>query len=91
MEEVENLRERQRVLSQVSSSYHKVLDESDKCSQCDICKIKTKICIVHSKDLTKGKENLNLLLENKKASYNEADQSYEPDDNVKKFDKIFHA
>lgn len=39
----------------------------------------------------KGKDNLNLLLENYRATYKKDNLSYKSYNNVKKFDKIFHA
>lgn len=43
MEEVKILRKRQSISNQVSPLSHKVLVESEKCSQCDILKMKIKI------------------------------------------------
>lgn len=88
LEEIENLRERQDNLIRNFSSFHKVLDESIKCDQCENFKNKIDDLQNILDKFTKGRDNLNLMLGNQIASYNRIDIGYEPKNNSKHFINI---
>lgn len=88
LEKIESLRDRQCDLIVNTSSSHKALDESIKCEECDI--LKNKIHELHNTldKFPKGTNKLNILLGNKRVSYNKAGLGYEPKNNSKHFSNI---
>lgn len=81
-----SFKERQNIFIQNSFSSHEVLVESTKYDQCDVLKNKIDDLQNILDEFTKGINNLNLLLGNRKASHNKDDLGYKP-----KFRNIRHA
>lgn len=74
---MENLREKQRVLAQVSSPSHGVLVEYDKYNQCEILINENKYLQNILEIFTKGRDNFNLFLVNHRALYIKVGLTYE--------------
>lgn len=77
MEKIENLKEKKNFLAQISSTSQKILYEFIKYDQCDILKSENNDLKNTLEKFTKESDDLNLLIENKRASYNKADLRYE--------------
>lgn len=76
MDEINSLKEKQNILMQNSSlrsPSQEIMVETTKCEQCST--LKTKIDSFHNTfdKFTIGRDNLNLLLDNQRASYNKVD------------------
>ena len=91
MVEIENLKTRKNVLTQISSPSYKVLDKSIKCNQCDVLKSENMELQITIDKFTKQRYNSNLLLGNERVSYTKVELGYEPKTISKCLNHTCHA
>ena len=91
MGEIENLKARKNVLTQISSPSYRVLDEPIKCNYCVVLESENMELQITLDKFTKERYNSNLFLRNKRVSYNKVDLRYEPKTNSKCFNHTCRA
>lgn len=89
--EIEILKEKPVFVSEVSSctSCENKKENTFKCDDCNILKIKIEDLQNTLAKFTKGRENLNIILGNQKGTYNKAALGYRPKNHAKLFRKFF--
>lgn len=88
--EIEILRDRQNDSIQNSSTSNKE-DETDKYNECDTLKNEIYDLQKTLVKFTKGRDNLNFLLENQRTSDNKVCLGYEPNNNSRNFSNIYNV